>query len=162
MGGHPGHPWFYILIHNLVEYNWNWILPYIVISYTTGQWYVTAMFEKYHLLLRGDGGLDGLEELGAQHGPLYHILMSERPGADPWVFFTQTRGGTWTNWDNAYFAWLGDHIVLFGLGIAVLLLILIRYCCCAKHLGDPRKYRLLASAVSVWQMFVGRNADQQH
>ena len=43
--------------------------------------------------------------------------MDGRPGASPWVFFTQTRGGTWDNWDNQLFKWIGDHLVITSLVI---------------------------------------------
>ena len=38
--------------------------------------------------------------------------MDDRPGMDHWVFFTQERGGTWVNWDNLMFLWIGDHLIL--------------------------------------------------
>jgi hypothetical protein len=41
--------------------------------------------------------------------------MDDRPGTDPWIFFTQARGGTWRNWDNAMFLWVGDHLILVAL-----------------------------------------------
>lgn len=40
-------------------------------------------------------------------------MMDDRPGMDPSVFFTQERGGTWINWDNRLFLWIGDHLFLF-------------------------------------------------
>lgn len=43
--------------------------------------------------------------------------MDDRPGTEPWIYFTQERGGTWVNWDNRMFLWVGDHLVLLGLGI---------------------------------------------
>ncbi len=69
MGGQPNHPWFVLLTENLRPYNWNWFLPYIIISYTTGQWFVTAMFEKYHSLLRSDGRVLRVRELANQIRP---------------------------------------------------------------------------------------------
>jgi hypothetical protein len=41
--------------------------------------------------------------------------MDGRPGADPWVFFNwqEGGGGTWNNWDNQLFWFLGQHLFLF-------------------------------------------------
>ncbi|KEZ41843.1 hypothetical protein SAPIO_CDS6649 [Scedosporium apiospermum] len=88
LGGQPEHPWFHLLTNNLIPYDWNWLLPYVVVMYCTGQWYVTAIFEKYHSLLAADGTVRGFDGVG--WAPLHHILMDGRPGADPWVFFTQS------------------------------------------------------------------------
>ena len=46
--------------------------------------------------------------------------MDDRPGTDPWIFFTQEQGGSWVNWDNVIFLWIGDHLVLEGAGLIVL------------------------------------------
>jgi inositol phosphorylceramide mannosyltransferase catalytic subunit len=126
MGGQPGHPWFDLLTENLIPWNWNWLLPYVIISYTSGQWFVTAMWEKYHSLLSDNGTVQGFE--GTGWAPLHHILMDMRPGADPWVFFTQVRGGTWSNWDSAMFSWIGQNIIWIILGVSVLVGLLIWSC----------------------------------
>ncbi|TLS31571.1 hypothetical protein PpBr36_02740 [Pyricularia pennisetigena] len=115
MGGQPGHPFFHLLTENLPAWDWNWLLPYVIISYCSGQWFVTAMWERYHQLLQltpgsGGGSVSGLESLGRGWRPLHHVLMDMREGADPWVYFTQVRGGTWSNWDSDIFPWIGDHI----------------------------------------------------
>ena len=47
-------------------------------------------------------------------------MMDDRLGTDPWIFFTQEQGGSWVNWDNAFFLWIGDHLVLEGAGLIVL------------------------------------------
>ena len=44
-------------------------------------------------------------------------MMDDRPGTDPWIYFTQARGGTWKNWDNTMFLWVGDHLILLALVI---------------------------------------------
>lgn len=115
MGGQSGHPYFHLLTENLAAWDWNWLLPYVIISYCSGQWYVTAMWERYHRLLQltpgsAGGSVAGLESLGRGWRPLHHVLMDMRDGADPWVYFTQVRGGTWSNWDSDIFPWIGDHL----------------------------------------------------
>jgi hypothetical protein len=54
-----------------------------------------------------------------QNKAVYRIMMDDRPGTDPWIFFMQ-EGGSWVNWDNALFLWIGDHLVLEGAGMLVL------------------------------------------
>lgn len=126
IGGQPGHPWFMLLTENLIPWNWNWFLPYVIISYSSGQWFVTAMFERYHRLLQSDHTVKGFEGTWA---PLHHVLMDSRPGHDPWVFWTQVHGGTWTNWDSAMFGWIGENILII-VGGAVAFGALTIWCCC--------------------------------
>jgi uncharacterized membrane protein len=52
-------------------------------------------------------------------------MMDEREGGDPWVFFTQERGGTWGNWDNIMFLWIGEHLPLFTFGIITLVVLAV-------------------------------------
>ncbi|KAI1822716.1 nucleotide-diphospho-sugar transferase [Xylaria intraflava] len=111
LGGQPDHPLFHLLTGSLTSWNWNWILPYVIISYTSGQWFVTAMWEKYHSLLSARGTVSGFE--GTGWAPLHYISMDTRPNApEPFVFWTQEHGGTWDNWDSAWFGWLGNNIWL--------------------------------------------------
>ncbi|KAI0602678.1 nucleotide-diphospho-sugar transferase [Biscogniauxia sp. FL1348] len=150
IGGQPGHPFFHLLTESLVPWNWNWILPYVIVSYTSGQWFVTAMWEKYHRLLSADGTVRGFD--GTGWAPLHHILMDMRPGApDPYVLWTQERGGTWDQWDSAWFGWLGNHV---GLVIAEVVgtvvvtgLVLwgsVRLCCyCRRRSKGTRGYALI-------------------
>ena len=98
----------------------NWIFPYATISYASGQWFETAIWEEYHALLPRP------EETPELEHRLYRLMMDDREGADPWVFFTQARGGTWVNWDNRLFLLIGDHLfvvlflVLGSVGVGVL------------------------------------------
>lgn len=82
---------------SLISYAWNYPFPYITISYATGQWFETVVWEKYHAQLPKDAP------------PLTRVMMDMRPGAAPWVFFTQERGGTWDNWDNHVFGYIGNN-----------------------------------------------------
>ncbi len=110
---------------SLIPYNYNYFFPYITISYASGQWFETAVWERYHQFLR-QGKIVGGEEL--------HRVMMDGRGVqrDEWVFFTQERGGTWRNWDNRLFLWVGDHLVLEGIGLIVLvgaILVMLVKCC---------------------------------
>lgn len=84
------------------------------------------MWEKYHSLLTLDGSLRGIT--GAGWRPLHRVLMDMRPGADPWVFFTQAQGESWADWDYTLAKSIGDHIVLFILLLAALVGFLIWSC----------------------------------
>ncbi|GAW20455.1 hypothetical protein ANO14919_099610 [Xylariales sp. No.14919] len=133
IGGQPGHPFFHLLTESLMAWNWNWILPYVIVSYTSGQWFVTAMWEKYHALL-SNGSVRGFDGVGWK--PLHHILMDTRPDQpDPFVFWNQEHGGSWDNWDSPWFGWIGSHIGLvikWVVGVIVLVVLLIASCvwCC--------------------------------
>lgn len=99
------HPFWQLLTDSLIPYNYNYIFPYVTISFASGQWFETAIWDKYHNSLpRGEDG--------KPIGQAYLLLMDDRPGFDHWVFFTQERGGTWVNWDNRMFLWIGDHLIL--------------------------------------------------
>lgn len=143
MGGAPQHPFFHLLTEELLRYKWNYILPYVMISYQSGQWFVTAVWERYHALLSGDwedgdGTVDGFE--GNGYAPLHRVLMDGRPNTDPWVFFTQTRGGTWANWDSDMFNWIGKNIIAILLGVVAVVGALI-FCCtlCLRRRGRRTK-----------------------
>ncbi len=145
MGGQPAHPFYHLLTDNLESYNWNYPFPYLAITYASGQWFVTAMWEKYHYLLRSDGTFRDYIELGAGFKPLDRILMSDRPEAQPSVFFSQTMGGTWRNWDNRFFEWLGDHTLLIAISITVPILLLFRRCCLYAKNSKKLGYRSMES-----------------
>jgi len=86
--------------------------------YASGQWYFTAIWEKYHSLLsREPSTLRGTSESGL--APLHHMLMDMRLGSDPWVFFTQVDGNSWANWDNRIFSFIGDHIASIVLFLTI-------------------------------------------
>lgn len=115
LGAEPHHPFWDYLTDHIIDYAWSYPLPYLTVSYATGQWFVTAMWQAYHRIKpQADQAL-------------VRVMMDEDPTAAPWVFFTHTRGGTWDNWDNRLFGWLGNTLLpwvtahLFALGsIAVI------------------------------------------
>lgn len=114
----PGHPFWKLLTDSLISYNYNYFFPYITVSYASGQWFETDIWETYHSRLPPDDA--------TRQG--YRLMMDERPGGDPWVYFTQERGGTWINWDNRFFLWIGDHLVSLALGVATLVGLVIWTC----------------------------------
>lgn len=104
LASRPHHPYWTRITSSLMRWDINWIFPYVTISYASGQWFETAIWEQYHLLLPRPEDNPELEHR------LYRLMMDDREGADPWVFFTQARGGTWVNWDNRLFLLIGDHL----------------------------------------------------
>ncbi|KAL2067502.1 hypothetical protein VTL71DRAFT_1927 [Oculimacula yallundae] len=108
LGARPKHPFYAHLTKSLITYNYNYFFPYITISYASGQWFETSVWEKYHASLPKQKTSTSEEMQG------YRVMMDDRPGTEPWVFFTQERGGSWVNWDNYFWLWIGDHLVLLA------------------------------------------------
>ncbi|KAK4230420.1 nucleotide-diphospho-sugar transferase [Podospora fimiseda] len=106
IAGKPNHPFWAHVTMSLIPYDWNYFFPYVTISFASGQWFETAVWEKYHAMLPAPS-----ENPDVEHR-LYRLIMDDRPEADEWVFFTQERGGTWVNWDNRMFLEIGDHLFL--------------------------------------------------
>ncbi|KAJ5198784.1 uncharacterized protein N7498_007901 [Penicillium cinerascens] len=128
LGSYPHHPFWKLLTESLIPYDHNYLFPYVTISYASGQWFETAIWDKYHHSIGGQAnGEENLENL------LYRIMMDDRPGAEPWIFFTQERGGSWNNWDNRMFLWIGDHLALdIMVGVSCIGLLLWCFKQCAR------------------------------
>lgn len=112
----------------------------MTISYASGQWFETAVWEQYHALLPAPDKTPG------QDNRLHRLMMDDRVEiADAWVFFTQARGGTWVNWDNRMFLWIGDHplIIIFG----VLALVGAATWCCLRVARRGKRTRGYARLV---------------
>ena len=114
LGSAPKHPFWHFLTDSLIPYSYNYISPYITISYASGQWFETAVWDAYHAALP-KASPDFLGE-----NRLHRVMMDDRPGNPPWIYFTQMRGGSWRNWDNAVFLWVGDHLILLVLCVCAL------------------------------------------
>lgn len=46
-------------------------------------------------------------------------MIDDRPGTDAWISFTQERGGSWVNWDNRFWLWVGNRLTFLG-GVGVM------------------------------------------
>ncbi|XP_044715074.1 glycosyltransferase sugar-binding containing DXD motif domain-containing protein [Hirsutella rhossiliensis] len=106
IGAEPEHPFWILVTDSLVSWAGDFVLPYITISYATGQWYETEMWQIYHA------------QKPPRNPDLVRVMMDARPTGAPWLFFTAGRGGTWDNWDNRVFGWIGNHLFeasLYGL-----------------------------------------------
>ena len=111
LASRPNHPFWTLLTQSLIPYNYHYFFPYATISYASGQWFETAIWEKYHAMLPAP------EENPSIEHRVYRLMMDDREGADKWLYFTQERGGSWNHWDNYLFMMIGDHLILFLLFI---------------------------------------------
>lgn len=101
LAGEPNNTYWILMTDSLMGYSWNYPLPYVTISYATGQWYETEIWNAYLWQETGDGP-----------EPV-RILTDGRPGAAEPVFFYYTGGETWHNWDNRMFGWIGENLLSF-------------------------------------------------
>ena len=116
LASRPHHPYWQRLTQSLMPWDRGYLFPYVTISYASGQWFVTAIWNEYHRLLpAADPARPELEHR------LHRLMMDDRPEADPILFFTQERGGSWINWDNRMFLVIGDHLLLFFTGLFALI-----------------------------------------
>lgn len=136
-----------MVTQDLVKYNYNFVFPYVTISAASGQWFITAVWEKYFRQLKTRNGLtrSDLQRVGSDEDGVVRIMMDTRvqtlPGQGKWVFFTQERGGTWEGWDNEVFGWVGDNFVFLIFGLFVLL-VGVWFCCCRGRKGRYRRVRV--------------------
>ena len=135
LGAEPNHPFWILLTDMLIPYAWNYPLPYVTVSYASGQWFETVAWEHYHQTKHRNAP------------PLTRVMMDGRPGAARHTFFTQGRGLTWHRWDNALFDWIGSHLVWTALFIAV----------CGS--GLIFLFALLLRAMSAFQLSLGIGLD---
>lgn len=99
---------------SLIPWNYNYLFPMITIHYTSGQWFETAIWQRYHAQL---------PEQPSEEDKLYRIMMDMREGAARWVFFTQGRGGTWERWDKNFFDSFGNVFIPWVAGHALSLIL---------------------------------------
>ncbi|KAK3358518.1 glycosyltransferase family 32 protein [Lasiosphaeria ovina] len=102
LGARPHHPYWAMMTNSLIPWGYKYPFPYFTVHYSSGQWFETAIWEIYH------------EQLPArpnQEDRLYRVMMDNRVGGARWVFFTEGRGGSWDNWDNHLFSFMGNRFV---------------------------------------------------
>jgi hypothetical protein len=87
-----------MLTDALNRYAWKYPLPYITVSYASGQWFMSKIWRQFH-------------ERNPE-APMIRVLMDFRPGAAEWVFFDMgAGGGSWNNWDDAFIVWIGRRTI---------------------------------------------------
>lgn len=119
----------------------------MTISYASGQWFETEIWEKFHSSVSSEN-------------QLYRVMMSYDPGSDPWIFFSEGRGGSWKNWDNSMFLWIGDHLMLLGVMLASAVAFLWWVCLPARA---RRRWTpgMLRAPNPTWETHIDKEADEQ-
>jgi mannosyltransferase OCH1-like enzyme len=125
LGSEPEHRFWRFVTHSLRRYDWNYLFPYITISYASGQWFLTSMWEQYHQILPDSSAPTAEDPRLVPQKPLYRVIMDSRSPdgqgwVERWVFFNHGRGESWRDWDNDLFTWIGDHVGLVVLGPAII------------------------------------------
>ncbi|KAL2023569.1 hypothetical protein VTK56DRAFT_2177 [Thermocarpiscus australiensis] len=117
LAARPDHPYWKMMTDSLIPWSFNYFFPMITIHYSSGQWFETAIWQRYHAQL---------PEEPREEDRIYRIMMDMREGAARWVFFTQGRGGTWDRWDKAFFDSIGNRLIPWlGEHAAVLLVVVV-------------------------------------
>lgn len=123
LASEPNHAFWVLVTDSLSRYSWTYPLPYLTIVYGAGQWFLTEMWQRHH------AGLSETEPV------LTRVMMDMRPGSAPWIFFTHTQGGSWNNWDNDLFSWIGQHLVMFIFCVGAILATTIAVALCVWRLA---------------------------
>lgn len=107
VGAEPEHPFWILVTDSLVSWTRDFVIPYVTVSYSTGRWYRTEMWQLYH------------SQKPHRDPGLIRVIMDRRPAADPWVFFTAGRGDPW-DW-NSHIGHISNHrFEAFRYGLASL------------------------------------------
>lgn len=148
LGAAPHHPFYEYMTNNIWAYNlFYYPLPYLTVSYNSGRWFFTSMWEKYHdsvnrrnwnLVHSAGEGADQIHTSDANNkDQLYRVLMENRRGAEPWVFWNEGAGLTWEQWDFSIFHWIGENaakVIRIAVAVTVCLSLLtslvVWRCCC--------------------------------
>lgn len=107
LGARPDHPFWKLIVKSLEPWSWYYVFPYFTVHYASGQWFETAIWDKYWSRIPADAPEEDI---------IYRVMADMGEGADRWVFFTQGRGGSWDTWDNQLFSYVGNVMVPWILG----------------------------------------------
>ncbi len=69
LGSVPATAFWRLLTDSLIRYNYNYLFPYITISYASGQWFETAIWQTYHA-----GSAHGDNPLADSNRPLHRYV----------------------------------------------------------------------------------------
>jgi mannosyltransferase OCH1-like enzyme len=152
LSARPNHPFWILLTQSLQEYDWNYVLPYVVVSYASGQWLEMIMWERYHNMLpaisasnkntnttNNNNNINIYNINTQKEHRLYRMALDWRD-ADSWVFFTMGPGGSWHDWDTGFFRWIGDHLVLLAVGTGLALGVAAWTCARTVRMLQKRVY----------------------
>lgn len=115
MGSVPKHPFFLKVVDNLIKYDFNYLVPYVTIMYSTGPLFLSVIWKRYRRWTT-------LPELSK-----IRIMFPEDYKKHTKSYFSVLEGSSWHLGDAAFIKKLGDHIALtvfcgFLLGGALLYL----------------------------------------
>ncbi|KAK3324821.1 nucleotide-diphospho-sugar transferase [Cercophora scortea] len=145
LGARPNHPYWILVTESLIPWGYKYPFPYFTVSYASGQWFETALWERYHRML-----LSQKPAARNNADKLYRVMMDMRAGAARWVFFTQGRGAVGTSgttislatlatyWCRGYGGTLGTYFWALRKKFG-------SCCCCLWCLGGKRRkgYKVL-------------------
>jgi inositol phosphorylceramide mannosyltransferase catalytic subunit len=113
LGAVPHHPFYEYVTYHIWAYSlFYYPYPYVAVMYNSGQWFFTSMWEKYHdKVTPYSWNPLHLFKAHEEHSnnQLYRVIMDNRRGAEPWVFWNEGAGLTWQDWDFTKFNDIGEH-----------------------------------------------------
>jgi len=113
MGSIPNHPFFLKTIDNLQRYNWNYLIPYLTIMYSTGPLFLSVIWKQYKRFK----SIPDLEKV--------RILFPGDYKLNNDSFFSITEGSSWHLDDAKFIKSLANHIllcVILGFSLAAIIL----------------------------------------
>lgn len=113
MGSVPNHPFFLKAVDNLQRYDWNYLIPYLTIMYSTGPLFLSVIWKQY----RRWNTIPESERV--------RILLPKDYKKHASSFFSITEGNSWHLDDAKFIKSLANHIglcVFLGFTLAAILL----------------------------------------
>lgn len=113
MGSVPKHPFFLKAVDNLEKYDWNYLIPYLTIMYSTGPLFLSVIWKQY---IRWNTIPDFAK---------VRILLPQDYKTHSSSFFSITEGSSWHLDDAKFIKSLANHIglcVFLGFALAAVLL----------------------------------------
>lgn len=119
MFSEKNHPFMGQTIHNLMKFDYNWVLNYPTVMFTTGPMFLSAQYGAWTSSHPPTHGLPG-GEVRVLPKSLYG--KNAKPGEAPHSFFTHFYGSSWHADDAAFIGFLGKWgkgLMWIGLGVLI-------------------------------------------
>ena len=82
----------------------------MVLYVDVGEIHDSVNRRNWNLVHSAGEGADQIHTSDANNkDQLYRVVMENRRGAEPWVFWNEGAGLTWENWDFSIFHWIGEN-----------------------------------------------------
>lgn len=117
MGGVPRHPFYQKVLENLQKYNYNYLVPYITVMFTTGPLFLSVIWKRYKRWgVPPDTGV-------------VRILLPDDYKKHEYSFFKISKGDSWHQGDALFIKSLAHHIVecVIAGTLFVLLILYLEY-----------------------------------